>query len=110
MPVVSIKGIGDVNFPDSMSQAEIADAIEKHVLPSAPPPSLMRTFANGLPKGAAGFADSFINAPENVVNLGKMAFGASATALGRPDLAPDVKAIESNRHILQRIPNDSHVI
>lgn len=41
-------------------------------------------------KALAGAADVFLEAPLNVYNLGKAAFGTGATALGRPDLAPDV--------------------
>jgi hypothetical protein len=59
---------------------------------SGEPPSLMRSFVNGIPKGAAGFADAITNTPENILNLSKMAFGAGATALGRSDLAPEVTA------------------
>ena len=90
MPTVTIKGVGDVTFPDTMSQADIASAIETQILPNHKPASMGATFLNALPKGAAGLVDSITNAPENVWNLSKMAFGAGATALGRPDLAQDV--------------------
>ena len=43
-------------------------------------------------KALAGVADTLYNAPENLVNLSKMVYGAGATALGRPDLAPNVTA------------------
>ena len=43
-------------------------------------------------KAIAGVADTVLNAPENLVNLSKMAYGAGATAMGRPDLAPNVMA------------------
>ncbi len=43
-------------------------------------------------KAIAGVADTVLNAPENLVNLGKMAYGTGATAMGRPDLAPNVMA------------------
>lgn len=43
-------------------------------------------------KAIAGVADTLYNAPENLVNLSKMVYGAGATALGRPDLAPNVTA------------------
>lgn len=43
-------------------------------------------------KAIAGVADTVLNAPENLVNLGKMAYGAGATVMGRPDLAPNVMA------------------
>ena len=41
-------------------------------------------------KALAGTADVLLNAPANVINLGKMAYGTAATALGRPDLAPNI--------------------
>lgn len=59
---------------------------------SGEPPGLLRTFVNAIPKGAAGFADSITNTPENIWNLSKMAYGTGATMLGRPDLAPEVSA------------------
>ena len=43
-------------------------------------------------RAIAGTADMFLNAPQNVVNLAKMGFGAAATAAGRPDIAPEVTA------------------
>ena len=43
-------------------------------------------------KALAGAADVLLTAPENVVNLGKMAYGTAMTAAGRPDLAPNVTA------------------
>jgi hypothetical protein len=62
--------------------------------PQAPTPQaswfdVVRSAPN---KAIAGVADTFINAPENLINLGKMAYGVGATALGRPDLAPTVTA------------------
>ena len=43
-------------------------------------------------KALAGAADVLLTAPENVVNLAKMAYGTAMTAAGRPDLAPNVTA------------------
>lgn len=43
-------------------------------------------------RAIAGAADILLTAPENVANLAKMGFGTAATALGRPDLAPEVTA------------------
>lgn len=77
---------------DTASAKQLADYIRSLDGKPRPTPGRMDTFVNALPKGAAGFADSIINTPENVMNLGKMAFGTAATAVGRPDLAPDVKA------------------
>lgn len=43
-------------------------------------------------RAAAGTADVLLTAPQNIANLAKMGYGALTTALGRPDLAPDVTA------------------
>lgn len=43
-------------------------------------------------KAIAGTADLVLNTPQNLVNLAKMGYGTVATALGRPDLAPEVTA------------------
>jgi len=42
-------------------------------------------------KGVAAIPDTLLNTPNTVLNLGRAAFGAGATALGRPDLAPELK-------------------
>lgn len=50
-------------------------------------------FAEGMGDVARGAVMPFTaiaDAPYNAINLGKIAFGAGATAFGRPDLAPDV--------------------
>lgn len=43
-------------------------------------------------RALAGAADIFLTAPQNVANLAKMAYGTAATAMGRPELAPEVTA------------------
>jgi hypothetical protein len=49
--------------------------------------------ARGAPyRAAAGLTDLILNTPENLLNLGKMAYGTAVTAAGRPDLAPTVTA------------------
>ena len=49
-------------------------------------------------KALAAVADTMLNAPRNVMNLGQMAYGAGVTALGRPDMAPTVVAPENSVH------------
>ena len=56
--------------------------------PDAPP--TMDVVRNAAYGGAAAIPDAILNAPNQVMNLGKAAFGTGATALGRPDLAPDI--------------------
>ena len=43
-------------------------------------------------KAVAGAADIFLTAPENIANLAKMGYGTAVTAMGRPELAPQVTA------------------
>ena len=47
--------------------------------------------ASDIARGAAGVVGSVLDAPQNVLNLGKAAYGTAATAFGRPDLAPDIQ-------------------
>lgn len=53
-------------------------------------PTTTRVLSESPFKALAGAADVMVEAPLNVYNLGKAAFGTAATALGRPDLAPEV--------------------
>ena len=53
-------------------------------------PTTTRVLSESPFKALAGAADVMAEAPLNVYNLGKAAFGTAATALGRPDLAPEV--------------------
>lgn len=62
-----------------------------HVISGEAPP-LWKTALNGVPKGAAGLADTITNAPENLWNMSKMGFGAAAAAAGHSELAPSVTA------------------
>jgi hypothetical protein len=43
-------------------------------------------------KALAGAADIFLTAPQNIANLAKMGYGTAVTAMGRPELAPEVTA------------------
>lgn len=45
---------------------------------------------NSANKAIAGTIDSFLDAPNKLMNLGRAAFGTAATALGRSDLAPEL--------------------
>ena len=66
---------GEIPGPRSQQQSSTAD-----IVTSAPY------------RAVAGTADVLLNAPQNVMNLAKMGYGALATAAGRPDLAPEVTA------------------
>lgn len=49
-----------------------------------------RALMGGVNRGIAGLVGLPVDTAENVLNLGKAAIGAGATAFGRPDLAPDL--------------------
>lgn len=51
-------------------------------------PSNFDVAKNAGNETVAAIPDMFLNAPTNVMNLGKAAYGTAATAFGRPDLAP----------------------
>ncbi|MDQ0084591.1 hypothetical protein J2W35_004960 [Variovorax boronicumulans] len=65
---------------------------------SGEPPSLMKSFVNGIPKGIAGLADNFNNLPENMMNLSRMISGSIVTAAGHPEYAVDVKPPTNAAH------------
>lgn len=53
-------------------------------------PSDFRVAAQAAVRGITAVPDMVLNTPSNVMNLGRAAYGTAATALGRPDLAPDI--------------------
>lgn len=65
---------------------------EKALGGSAPAPRASNTevFRNALYKGAASIPDLFLNAPNNLLNLGRAGVGTVANLAGRSDLAPDI--------------------
>ena len=62
--------------------------VEAAAKPDAP--DTMDVVRNAAYGGAASIPDALLNAPNQVMNLGKAAIGTGASALGRPDLAPDI--------------------
>lgn len=59
--------------------------------PRAQQPASTKDIITSAPyKAVAGLADIFLTAPENVANLAKMGYGTAVTAMGRPELAPEV--------------------
>lgn len=56
------------------------------------PPSTKAVITSAPYKALGSVADTFLNAPQNVLNLAKMGVGTLATAVGFPNLAPDVTA------------------
>lgn len=92
MPRINIPTVGEVDFPDGMSDGDISAAIQKNYPQlSKPAPSTIADVAwNAANKGAASLPDAILNTPNNLLNLGKAAVGTVATAAGRPDLAPEL--------------------
>jgi len=86
---------------DEWEVKSVSPASEWDVLSTAPAtttapapaaaPSNMDVVQNAAYGGAASIPDMLLNAPNQVMNLGRAAIGTGATALGRPDLAPDLK-------------------
>ena len=83
-----------LEFPDgtdpSVVQATVKKVLGVQPAQEAPQPGYGDVAINAGNKAVAGTIDALGNAPTNVWNLGKAAFGTAATALGRPDLAPDL--------------------
>ena len=59
--------------------------------PAKPEPSDTSVALNASSKGIAAIPDALLNTPNRIVNLVRAAFGTAATAVGRPDLAPNIK-------------------
>lgn len=92
MPRINIPTVGEVDFPDGMSDDAISAAIQKNYPQlSKPAPSSNTDVAiNAANKGVAALPDSILNAPNNVLNLLKAGAGTVATAAGYPNLAPSL--------------------
>lgn len=76
-------------------QAQQPGAIPVTGAPAAPPAAPQRAstidvITSAPYKAVAGAADILLTAPQNIANLAKMAYGTAATAMGRPELAPEV--------------------
>ncbi len=58
--------------------------------PAGPSGTNARIAQEAAYKGVAMLPDAVLNAPNNLLNLGRAAIGTAATAFGRPDLAPEL--------------------
>jgi hypothetical protein len=86
---VDIPGLGIVEFPDGMSDDDIASAIKKNIMPTLPATST----ASSVGRTLAGFADSVVGGPASVAN---MIGYAGARALGRsPEEAKKAEVFET---------------
>lgn len=59
MPIVNIQGVGQVNFPDTMSNEQIQSAIEKEILPQFP--EVQAQVPRGILGGAKDIGASFVS-------------------------------------------------
>lgn len=77
-----------VTAPDGASREDVlAFAQQQFTQPAERPlPSMAAVAGNAVAKGVAAIPDSVLNAPANLYNLGKVAYGAAAYALGYPEL------------------------
>ncbi len=63
-------------------------------------PSDLSVALNASSKGIAALPDMFLNAPANMMNLGRAAVGTVTNLLGRPDLSPGIVPPPSYAHRL----------
>jgi hypothetical protein len=59
MPIVNIQGVGQVNFPDTMTREQINSAIEKEILPQFP--EVQAQVPRGILGGAKDIGASFVS-------------------------------------------------
>lgn len=87
----------EVNAPDGASQDQVLSYAQEQMAKMQPTPEVQEPAApntgmmslNSINKGIAAIPDAVLNTPNRILNLGKAAFGTAATAMGRPDLAPE---------------------
>jgi hypothetical protein len=103
--VIEVPGYGPVEFPDSMSDAQIEAAIKANMMaapavePEPPPQGDMRRMVGNIPGSAAKFAGSIYDAVTSPVQTAKGALDLGAGALR--NLTPDAV-----REIIDRLdPN-----
>lgn len=84
--------VGRFEVPEGTSPEGAQAMIQKSMASPAAPASssTASVLVNAADKGIAGLADSVLNAPNRILNLGRAAVGTAATAFRRPDLAPDL--------------------
>lgn len=85
-----IKGPEGATDDEVIQQAQALLYAQQNFTAPEKAPTNIDVFSNAAWKGAAGIPDMLLNAPNNLLNLGRAGIGTAATALGRPDLAPDL--------------------
>ena len=83
------------NVPDGTTKAQLTEKLKANgydvsKLGAAPEPQRGAAALSGVNRGIAQLLGLPVDTAENLVNLGIAGAGSAATALGRPDLAPDV--------------------
>jgi hypothetical protein len=86
---IDIPGLGIVEFPDGMSDDDIASAIKKNIMPTLPATST----ASSVGRTVAGFADTILGAPGALAN--QIGY-AGARAMGKsPEQAKKAEIFET---------------
>lgn len=67
MPIVNIQGVGQVNFPDTMSNDQIQSAIEKEILPQFP--EVQAQVPRGILGGVKDIGASFVSGLGNTLQV-----------------------------------------
>jgi hypothetical protein len=85
MPIVNIQGVGQVNFPDEMSDQQIQAAIETEILPQFP--EVQAKAPRGVVGGAKDIGASFLAGVGNLMQLpGQLGTLAGASSPERQDV------------------------
>jgi hypothetical protein len=85
MPIVNIPGVGQVNFPDGMSNQEIQTAIETEILPQFP--EVQAKSPRGVVGGAKDLGASFLAGVGNLMQLpGQLGTLAGVSSPERQDV------------------------
>ena len=108
---VNVPGVGTLNFPDGMSQQDMAAAIQKNFpqIHPKPPESALMTQGKRLLGGLAGDTNALIQGaaaiPAGLAGLGGAAYGAIKGALDPNDTAANAAA-NSSQTAMQAIQNN----
>lgn len=88
------KGDADI-FADEKPSAkpqtrQEVKSVPQQKVPLVPRPNTWDVARNAQVRALTGIGDMVLNAPQNVVNLGRAGIGSLANLAGRPDLAPAI--------------------
>lgn len=105
MLAAEIKKMQTVEAPQRAATPADIPTTTRQPIPQQPEaPSTARVALSAPYEALGSTADLLLNAPYNVINLGKMAYGAGAMALGRPELAPrDISTPDFATNALRRM-------